>query len=81
MLCELFIFDCGGMCKFAGYFTNFFEFYIFGTLKHWYVLWFASNNAVRVILTLRAFRACALKGLNARKLAFNRQACLNQIII
>ena len=48
-----------------GYFTNFFELYIFGALKHWYVLWFASNNAVRVILTLRAFRACALKGLNA----------------
>ena len=47
------------------YFTNFIELFIFGALKHWYVLWFASNNAVRVILTLRAFRACALKGLNA----------------
>jgi len=56
MLCELFIFDCGGMCKLAGYFTNSFELYIFRALKHWYVLWFASNNATRVILTLRAFR-------------------------
>jgi hypothetical protein len=30
------------------------------------VLWFASNNAIRVILTLRAFRThSVLKGLNA----------------
>jgi len=50
-------------------------------VEHKGVLWFASNNATRVILTLRAFRAYALKGLNARKLAFSRQACLNQIII
>ena len=59
MLCELFIFDCGGMCKFAGYFTNFFELYIFGALKHWYVLWFAKISATRSNFAPRVFRTHA----------------------
>ena len=45
------------------------------------MIWFASPNAIRVMLALRALRSLReLKGLNARELAFSRQACLNQII-
>ena len=43
------------------------------------VLWFAKIPAIRSDFALRAFHTrCVLKGLNARLLAFSRQACLNQ---
>ena len=45
------------------------------------VIWFAKIPATRSDFALRAFRTqSVLKGLNARLLAFSRQACRNQII-
>ena len=44
------------------------------------VIWFAKIPATRSDFALRAFRTqSVLKGLNARPLAFSRQACRNQI--
>ena len=46
------------------------------------VLWFAKITATRSDFALRALRSLReLKGLNARQLAFSRQACLNQITL